>query len=238
MTGVHLALGLAIALGALVQGSIGFGIAVVAAPFVVVWAPDVMPVAILVTSLSVPVVQLLHGPREIAWRTLTWALVGRALLTPVGVWVVAAYSTDLIAVLVGVLLLITVLVSLTRFEIHATAANALVSGALAGVSGTAASIGGPFFALVLQHEAPVRLRATLSWFFLVGTLMGLGGLSAAGQVDATAVSVGLLWIPFALLGYAAAQPVRRLLPGGRLRGAVLAFCALAGIGVIVRALVS
>lgn len=238
MTGVHLALGLAVLLGALVQGSIGFGSAVVAAPFVVVWAPEIMPVAILVTSITVPVVQLVHGPRRVAWRPLGWALIGRALLTPAGVWLVAAYSADLIAVLVGVLLLLTVAVSLTRFRIHANATNAFASGAVAGVSGTAASIGGPFFALVLQHEEPGRVRSTLSWFFVVGTAMALGGLAAAGQVHRTAVDVGLLWVPFSVLGYAAAQPVRRLLPGARLRVAVLAFCVLSGVAVIVRALVA
>ena len=51
MTSVHVALGLAVALGAFVQGSIGFGIAVVSAPFIVVWAPELMPVAMLVAGM-------------------------------------------------------------------------------------------------------------------------------------------------------------------------------------------
>lgn len=237
MTTTHLVLGLAVAVGAMVQGSIGFGTAVVAAPFVVVWAPEVMPVAILVTSLALPVIQLVHGPREVLWRPLSWALVGRALLTPVGVWLVAAFSPDLIATLVGILLLLTVWVSVSRIHVAATSTNALVAGGLAGISGTAASIGGPFLAVALQHETPVRVRSTLSWFFLVGSAMGLIGLVLGGQGRSLAVEVGLLWVPFALLGYLASQPVRRLLPAHRLRSAVLTFCVLAGVGVIVRALV-
>jgi Sulfite exporter TauE/SafE. len=234
--GVHVALGLAVALGAFVQGSIGFGIAVVAAPFIVVWAPDLMPVAMLVASLAVPVVQLVHGPREIAWRPLTWAIIGRVLFTPVGVWVVAAFSVHVIAGLVGVLLLLTVAVSLTRVRIHATAGNAFASGAVAGISATAASIGGPFFALVLQHETPVRVRSTLSWFFVIGSAISLAGLAIGGRVDSASLRAGLLWIPFAVAGYAAAGPARRLLSSGRLRIAVLAFCTVAGTFVIIRAL--
>lgn len=236
MMGVHVALGLAVALGALVQGSIGFGIAVVAAPFIVVWAPEVMPVGLIVASVAVPVVQLVHGPREIAWRPLTWAIIGRVLFTPVGVWVVAAFSVDVIAALVGVLLLITVAVSLTHVRIHASPGRAFASGAVAGISGTAASIGGPFFALVLQHESPVRVRSTLSWFFVIGSGISLAGLTLGGRVDAASLRAGLLWVPFAVAGYAAAVPARRLLSSDRLRIAVLAFCTLAGTLVIIRAL--
>ncbi|HKX68834.1 MAG TPA: TSUP family transporter [Intrasporangium sp.] len=238
MTSVHVALGLAVALGAFVQGSIGFGIAVVSAPFIVVWAPELMPVAMLVASLAVPVVQLLHGPREIAWRPLRWAITGRVLFTPAGVWVVAAFSVDVIAALVGVLLLVTVAVSLTRVHIDASPRSAFASGAVAGVAATAASIGGPFFALVLQHETPVRVRSTLSWFFVIGSAISLAGLAIGGRVDVASVRAGLLWIPFAVAGYAAAGPARRLLSSGRLRIAVLAFCTLAGTLVVIRALAS
>lgn len=236
--GTALLLGLALAAGAFVQGSIGFGMAVVAAPFVVVWAPDLLPVALLTTSIALPMVQLVHGPREIAWRLLGWALLGRGLLTGVGVWVVATFPVSHIAMLVGVLILLTVVASLTRLRIGARPGNAFVAGALAGVSGTAASIGGPFLALVLQHEAPARLRATLSSFFLIGSSASLAALAAAGEVRATTLLVGALWIPFVLAGYAAAQPARTHLRGGRLRAAVLGFCAVAGVAVIARALLT
>ena len=77
-----LLLGLALLAGAFVQSSIGFGMAVVAAPFIIVVIPELMPGALLVTSFSLPVVQLAHGPRDIAWRPLGWALGARLLVTP------------------------------------------------------------------------------------------------------------------------------------------------------------
>ena len=155
-----------------------------------------------------------------------------------GVWVVTAFSVDVIAALVGVLLLLTVAVSLTRVRIQANPGSAFATGAVAGISATAASIGGPFFALVLQHETPARMRSTLSWFFVMGSVISLAGLALGGRVDAASVRAGLLWIPFAVVGYAAAGPARRLLSSGRLRIAVLAFCAMAGTFVIIRALAS
>ncbi len=235
---VVLALGLALFAGAFVQSSIGFGMAVVAAPFLIVFAPELMPGALLVTSFVLPVVQLAHGTRDIAWRPLGWALGARLLVTPVGVAVVALMSVRAISVLVGVLILVTVAASVSALDIRATPANAAVAGAIAGISGTAAAIGGPFLALVLQHERPERLRSTMAAFFVVGSLLAVGGLAVAGQFTVHQLLAGLAWIPFIGLGYAAAGPARARLDRDRLRRAVLVFCVVAGTSVIVRALVS
>ena len=113
--------------------------------------------------------------------------------------------------------------------------NAAAAGAVSGVSGTAAAIGGPFLALVLQHERPERVRSTLAVFFLAGSVLGLVGLRAGGQLTAQQVLVGGLWVPFVLLGYAAAVPLRARIDPDRFRRIVLGFCVVASVVVIGRA---
>jgi uncharacterized membrane protein YfcA len=232
-----LVLGLALFAGAFVQSSIGFGMAVVAAPFIIVVAPELMPGALLVTSFSLPVVQLAHGPRDIAWRPLGWALGARLLVTPLGVAAVALLSVRAISVVTGLLILLTVAASVSALEVRANPASSAAAGAIAGFSGTAASIGGPFLALVLQHERPTRVRATLSAFFLAGALMAVVGLAVAGEFTVTQLLVGAAWVPFIGLGYALAAPARARLDRDRLRKAVLVFCVIASVSVIVRAVV-
>jgi len=231
-----LLLGLVVGIGAFVQSSIGFGIAVVSAPAIVVLRPDLMPVSLLVCAIFLPAVQLLIGPRTISWRPLAWSLAVRFTATPLGVLVVALTSADVIALFVGVLILITVLVSVVAVEVRPTRLNAMAAGAISGVSGTAAAIGGPFMALVLQHEPPNRLRATLAAFFVFGTGAGLVGLAIAGQVSAEQLRVSLVWLPFVVLGYLAAGPVRARLSGFVLRLIVLGFCVVASVGVIAQTL--
>lgn len=230
-----LGLGLTVLAGGVVQSTIGFGLAVVAAPFVVLLAPDLMPASLLLPALALPLLVLWHGERDIAWRPLGWALVFRALFTPVGVAVVAWFSPRAIAALVGVLVLVTVALSVRTIDLRATPRNAAVAGAVSGVSGTAAAIGGPFLALVLQHERPQRVRATLAVFFVAGSLLGLGGLFLGNELTRQQVLVGLVWMPFGLLGYAVASPLRARIDADRFRRAVLAFCVLASLTVIARA---
>lgn len=232
-----LVLGLAVGVGAFVQSSIGFGSAVVAAPFVVVLRPDLMPAALLLGTYLLPIVHLATGPREISWRPLGWAIGAWLLATPLGVLVVARTSTDVIAVTVGILILVTVAASLVAVELRATRGSALSAGAISGVSGTAASIGGPFFALILQHEPPARLRATLAVFFIAGTGIAMVSLLVAGEMTWPHVRAGLLWTPFVIAGHVLAGPVRSRLPAHAVRRGVLAFCVVASISVITRTVI-
>lgn len=230
-----LVLGLAVIAGSAVQSTIGFGMAVVAAPFVVLLAPDLMPSALLVPAMALPVLQLTHGARDIAWQPLGWALGARTLFTPVGVVVVATFSARAIAALVGVLILVTVALSVRTIDLRATPVNATVAGAVSGIAGTAAAIGGPFLALVLQHERPERVRSTLAVFFLAGSMLGLGGLALGGELSGAQVASGLVWVPFGLLGYAVSAPLRARIDHDRFRRVVLAFCVVASLVVIARA---
>lgn len=232
-----LSLGLVVGIGAFTQSSIGFGTGVIAAPVIVMLRPDLMPAALLVCTFVLPMVQLASVPREISWSPLSWALVGRLLGTPLGVLLVARTSTDAIALAVGVLILVTVAASLIKIDIPVTRGNSFAAGAVSGVSGASASIGGPFLALVLQHEAPNRLRATLAVFFVVGTAMALGGLVIAGEMTGVQLRAGLLWLPFAVVGHFVAGPVRSRLPAVAVRRGVLTFCVVASVSVIVRTVI-
>jgi uncharacterized membrane protein YfcA len=123
-------------------------------------------------------------------------------------------------------------------DLRATPRNAAGAGAIAGVSGTAASIDGPFLGLVLQHERPQRVRTTMAAFFIVGNLMALAGLVLGHQFTREQLLAGLAWTPFVLAGYALAAPARTHLDRGRFRAFVLAFCVVAAVSIIVRAAVA
>ncbi|MCA1781001.1 MAG: TSUP family transporter [Dermatophilaceae bacterium] len=232
---VLLALGLAIALGAAVQSAVGFGLAVVAAPFVVLVEPSLMPGSILVCGFFLPLWELLRHQRDVDTRLLTSAYGMRLALTPIGAALVVWAGAREIALIVGVMILLVVAVSLTPLSVRATVPNALGAGAITGIAGTAASIGGPFLAMVLQHERPERIRSTLAAFFVLGSFTSLAALSIVGELDRTQVGAGLLWVPFLALGVWLGRPLRHVVSRDRMRRAVLTFCTVASVVVIARA---
>jgi uncharacterized membrane protein YfcA len=233
--GLVLLLGSAVLVGALVQGSVGFGIVVVAAPFVIWAAPGLMPGSMLVCGFVMPLIHLSRSWRDVDVGHLTPVMAARLALTPVGVWVVAASSPRLIAVLVGVLVLAVAIGTAYAPAFEPRTRNLLVAGALTGVSGTAAAVGGPFVAMTLQHEPADRLRATLAAFFALGSLASLAGLAVAGQLSGWQLRWGAILVPFLVVGYLLSAPVARRLDDERLRSVMLAFCVVAGLSIIGRA---
>lgn len=233
-----LLLGVVVLVGSFVQASLGFGIAVVAAPFVVLLEPELMPASLLVLGLVLPLLQLLSGPRDVDRRLLGWALGGRLALTPVGAWLVHVLPTRGIAVAVGLLVLVSTVLSIRTVETTARPSTALGAGAITGVSGTAASIGGPFLAIVLQHEDPVRIRSTLSAFFVVGSSASLLSLAVSGQVTREQMTTSAVWVPFVVAGMLLARPVQDRLPRTAMRHGVLALCAVSSVVVTGRALLT
>jgi uncharacterized protein len=233
--GLVLLLGAAVLVGALVQGSVGFGIVVVAAPFVIWAAPELMPGTMLVCGFVMPLLHLSRCWRDVVPGHLSAALAGRLALTPVGVWVVAVSSPRLIAALVGLLVLMVAGASAYAPEFEPRTRNLLLAGALTGISGTSAAVGGPFVAMTLQHEPAARLRATLAAFFTAGSLVSLTGLAVAGELTRGQLEWGAILVPFLVIGYLLSQPLVPRLDAERLRPAMLLFCVVAGVSIIIRA---
>lgn len=232
---IVVALGFAVALGAAVQSAVGFGLAVVAAPFVVLAEPALMPGSLLVCGFVLPLWELVRHQRDIDRRILAGAYGMRLLLTPVGAALVVWSGPREIALVVGVMILLVVALSVTRLSVRATVPNALAAGAVTGVAGTAASIGGPFLAMVLQHERPERVRSTLAAFFVLGSTTSLVALAVARELTLGQVAAGAVWVPFLALGVWLGRPLRRLVSTQRMRQGVLTFCTLASVVVILRA---
>jgi uncharacterized membrane protein YfcA len=233
-----LLLGMSVLVGAIVQASVGFGIVVVAAPFVVWAAPELMPGAMLICGFVMPLIQLTTGPRDIDWPSLRASLAGRIALTPVGVWLVAVASTDLIAAMVGLLVLVVALASAWAPAFPARPRNLLLAGALTGISGTSAAVGGPFVAMTLQHEPPSRIRSTLAAFFTVGSLVSMVALVVAGEFTREQLLWGVLFVPFLVAGLLLSGPVTRRIDAERMRVVVLVFCVVAGLSILLRVAVA
>ncbi|MGF1663232.1 MAG: TSUP family transporter [Kineosporiaceae bacterium] len=112
----------------------------------------------------------------------------------------------------------------------------VAAGVASGFGGTTAGIGGPPMALAYREAGGPRLRATLSAFFLVGSLLSLGMLAVAGEVTADGLAAGAALVPAVGVGYALAEPLRHRLRRRGVREAVLAFSTVAATGLAVQAL--
>ncbi|RSN63903.1 MULTISPECIES: sulfite exporter TauE/SafE family protein [Actinomadura] len=226
--------GAAALLGAIVQGSVGLGVGLVATPVVTMLYPSLMPGAILVVAAVLPLATLAHEARHVELRGLGWAFGGRAAGTPLGVWLVAAVPARALGVAVGLFVLAALAATAWTRDVPRNRRTLTAAGVVAGTAGTASGIGGPPMALLYQRESGPRVRATLALFFVGGCLLSLATLAAFGRLPGEQVAAGCALVPFVLAGFLAAAPLRRYLDAGRLRRALLAVVGASAMLLIVR----
>jgi uncharacterized protein len=234
---VFAVLAVAVTVGSVVQGAVGLGLGLVAAPVTTLVEPHLMPGVLLWLAAALPAITLVHEGRHTDWPTLRWAFAGRVPGTVLGVVVVTLASTQVLGLLVGLMVLTAVLLTWRVVRLPMRRGVLVGAGVISGVSGTATSIGGPPLALVYQHETGPRLRATLATYFLLGAGMSLAGLAVAGQL----VVHDLVWAaaltPFLGLGFLLAGLLRRHVDEGRTRTAVLLVCGASAVALLVRSTV-
>lgn len=232
MMAVVAVLAVAVAAGAVVQGSIGFGYALVAVPAMVLLLPWAVPVTPLLLALPMTV---LMSARE--WRSIDlggFALItaGRLVGTAAGVALLVVAPKSLLSVLTGILILAAALGSFFKPSFEVNDGTRVAGGLASGVVGTVAALGGTPLALVYQDRSGAELRSTLAISFVLGILMSLAGLALAGQVEGRHAILALQLLPGMLVGLWASRWVVERLDERWLRPAVLAFAAVAGAVIV------
>ncbi len=235
-TGVVAIVAATLVVGATVQGVVGLGLGLVAAPIIALLDPSLMPVLPLVLAVLLAAITLIGEHDDIDWRGLAWALPARIPGTYAGVALLAVFSDRHIGIAVAVMVLIAVAVSLREFTVPVTAASLVTAGFVAGVSGTATSIGGPPIALLYQHHRPRQIRTTLAVFFVVGALLSLAGLAIAGQVELRVLALAGALSPCLLVGVWLASRLRGRVPEAGFRLGVLLVCALSAVVLLLKSL--
>jgi uncharacterized protein len=172
--------------------------------------------------------------RVIDGRTLAIGLAGLLLGCAIGAAILRALLGVDLAPVFAVLILAMVLISVSGVHIHAGRPALLIGGAAAGVVGTMFGVHGPPIALVLQHEPPGRLRATLCAFFAVGCTISLLALAAIGAFGVAQAARGLALLPGVLIGLLAAPMISRRIDRRRARIAVLTISTFSALALLLR----
>lgn len=235
---VLLLAGLAVLIGAAVQGTIGLGLGLVAAPVMALLDPTLVPGTILLVTGLLP---LLTGMREregIDWRGLRFALLGRLPGTAIGVYVVVTQPPAVTAVLVAVVVLGAVALSATTWHARPTPRALLVGGAASGIGATTTSIGGPPVAILYANSSGQTLRSTMAVFFFVGAMISCAALALGGEIGTRELARAAVLLPFMICGFLLSGPLRKRVDAGGLKKAVLILCAVSATVLLLRTLLA
>jgi uncharacterized membrane protein YfcA len=209
--GQYLAAVAALALGASVQGAVGFGCNLVAAPLLVLIDPTLVPGPLVAANLVLNAAMIRREGLPGAWDEARWPILGQTPGTVAGAAVLVFASARNLTVVLAVLMLAAVALSLVRAEPRRTPATLTAAGVASGFMGAIAGIGGPPVALLYQRATGEEIRSAITRYFIVSSGWTVVVLAAFGRFDLATVARGVLLVPGTLTGY---------LVSGRLRGRV------------------
>lgn len=221
-------------IGAWVQGSIGFGLAVVAAPLLVLIEPDLVPAPLILNGLLLTLLVAYRERRSIDAGSIRWTILGSVAGTGIAAAVLRVISAYGFTILFSILVLLAVGLSTLGLAVPPTRRNTLIAGGLSGFMGTASSIGGPPVALLYQNSPGPRFRGTLSAYFCTTGVMALLALAGVGKLGTDELALALPMLPGLVIGYALSGFTARILDRRSLRPAVLILSAISAAAVLVR----
>jgi uncharacterized membrane protein YfcA len=226
--------GVAAVIGAVVQGAIGFGYALVLVPTLLVVAPPAIPVTPLTVATPMVLVQAFAERRALDAPGFARMTAGRVPGTVLGAWVLTVVGVAFVSVFAGLLLLSAVGASLLRGARSTSPRLEVAAGFLSGVAGTVGAVGGPYLGLAYADRPGPVLRATISMAFAVGVILSLCAVGVAGEITPPALKLGLALLPATLAGLFLGRRAAGVLDGGWLRPCVLGFAGAAGVFAVAR----
>lgn len=237
MFGLSIAMAIAcvavVYVGAVVQASIGIGLGMIASPVLLLADSDFIPAAIMLAVLPLTFTIAWVDRRHVEPREVGFALAGRVPGTIAGALVIASLSDRVLALFVAGSVLLAVVASLTGRLFEPTSRALVVAGLASGFAATTTGVGGPPMALTYQNSDPATMRATISAFFSIGSLLSIGALALAGEVGVRQFQLTLLILPGVGLGVVTARAVKHLLRPEVVRPAVLVICTTTAFALIV-----
>lgn len=221
-------------IGAVLQGSIGFGLGTLAVPLLILVDPLFVPGPLLCLAFCLTLLMYRRERGAVRTQDLKWGVAGRFLGTTIGAVLLSIIPQDAFTLLIGLLVLLAIVLISSGFHFSITTFNLISIGALSGFMSTTASIGGPPMAMLYYNQEGPRIRGTLSGIFIFGTVASLLALAVIGRLGLDEIFVALSLLPALFLGFYVSRYSARFLDRGYIRPATIAVSGTAALIVILR----
>ena len=226
---------LAAVLGGALQSTLGFGASFTLVPALAVFAPELLPGAVIVAIVPMSALMIARDRHGFDGWAVGRVSLGRLPGIAAGGLVVAFLPLRWLTVAIAVVLLLAVASVAGGWRLEVTRPREVLAGAVSGLTGTAAALGGPPLALLYRESTGSVLRPTLAGVWLIGTVPVLIALALAGSLTIEQATAGV-WLGVAMVvGLTAAAPAVARLADGTLRRLVLGWAAVGAVLALGRA---
>ncbi len=188
------------------QGLAGFGFVLIAAPLSLLFLDKYTTVVSLdLIAFILNLFLVFQIKHKIHWKLVIILLLASIIGMPIGLWLLAHASIQLIKIAAGTLAIIFTLLIVFKKSSATTSPNTFVdalAGIASGILQTSTGMSGPPIVLTLAKSGKEKneMRKTLVTFFLFLNLISLPFFFINGQFTWQHISIGIYALPFCFLG--------------------------------------
>lgn len=211
------------------HGAVGVGGGLIAVPLLALIDPGLVPGSALFASLLLTSLMVIRERRAVDLFGIKWGIAGRIGGTLIATCILTTLPARETALVIGGLILLAVVLSISGLDVKRTEKTLIGAGVLSGIMGTLSSVGGPPMALLYQDAPGAKVRATLSGFFIFGSIISLIALILTGWFGWIEALSSIMLMPGVGLGFLLSTKATRLLDRGYVRAAILVVSATSAI---------
>ncbi|MCY3925512.1 MAG: sulfite exporter TauE/SafE family protein [bacterium] len=233
MSAVELVLAIAaVAGGAIVQGSVGVGLSLVAAPPLVAIDPTFIPGPLVIVGQIIGIRHIIVEGAHIDWRAFRHALWGLPVGLAAGFAVLELVPETVRTILIGALVAGSALVLLAGFRLRQTRRTEIAGGLTCSFGAIAAALPGAPLGICFSEMRPPVLRSTSSAYIAVVGGAGIALLAVRGNFGLHELKLIGYLAPGMFIGLAVSRLVRPFLDRTWFRPAVLTVALAGGVALI------
>lgn len=223
-----------VAIGTSIQATIGFGLAMISAPLLILVNRVLVPGPLIAAALVLVLWMAYKDRHVINFSTIKVGLLGRCLGTPPAAWLLMSMSAASFDFIFGVLVLLAVCLSLIHGNIKPTPKAVFFASMASGFMSTISSIGGPPLALVYQNAKGPEIRANLSILFVLGCSISLLALILVGRFSYVDLQYAGILVFGIILGVTMSRFIKNVVDRQSVRPYLLGLCFISASLIITR----
>jgi len=215
------------------QGIVGFGFALIAAPLVLIFleketvVSSMLIVGIIINGFLIKKIQ-----KPVNYKIIAFLFLASLIGMPLGIRILNTIPMNSMKVLVGTLVIIfAIILSFQKIRLPKSDFLTLIAGFISGLLNTSTSMSGPPAVLLLTGENLQKdeFRKTLACFFFLMSVVSLTLFITNKIITFQRVIFGLISIPLVFLGAFLGDKMATKMPQKIFRFLVLGIVFLSGL---------
>lgn len=226
-----------IVVGSILQMATGVSVGMLIVPFLAMISYTLVPLPVVLASLVLTMMMAYRGRAHIDYANANSVSIGMIAGIFLAVFIFSHLYSDYLGVLFGVLILLSVGISVKIDAFTLSKKMTYLGGLVAGTMGALAAVGGQVLALLFQNHSHESIKATLAMLYTIFSIAMLIIFFLFDHFSVAQLNAGVMMMPGFLIGYLVAPFFVRYFHPQYAKVAVLAMATIGSVLLIAQSLV-